>query len=232
MPRLKLIVHKPAGDSAMKIHALILLILATFGFCPGITAQSQKPLPILEVLPSAESLGPEWKRGITALFDPASQPPEIINTARPMPDSFKQERRAAVENPTNRISGWSHLHYEFHGTNGQCRYDVNIERHRSKETLVADFDRLLTLASDQYQKTEVETVGEAAVIYSEINYTNNPTLWFRRGNFRIWIAPLTSNRAWKDDTGLRHLAKALDGQIRNAAGAKDAEREPVGPHNK
>jgi hypothetical protein len=200
----------------MKTHTHILVALATFGFCLGVTAQSQKPVPILKALPTAESLGPEWKRGITVLFDTASQPPEIINTAKQMPDSFKQEQRAAVENPTNRISGWSHLFYEVNGTNQSGRYDVNIERFRSKEVLTAEFDRLLKLEAAQYHKTELKTVGEAAVIYSDA--TNGLTLWFRRGNFRVWICPLTVNRPWRDDLGLQQLAEALDDRLRADAG--------------
>jgi len=204
----------------MKTRTHILVALATFGFCLGVTAQSQKPVPILKALPTAESLGPEWKRGITVMFDPASQPPEIINTAKQMRDSFKQEQRAAVENPTNRISGWSHLFYEVNGTNQSGRYDVNIERFRSKEVLTAEFDRLLKLETAQYHKTELKTVGDAAVIYSDT--TNGATLWFRRGHFRIWIAPLYFHRPGKEDVGLQQLAKALDDQLRAGAGVDSA----------
>lgn len=211
----------------MKTHTHILLALATFGFCLGVTAQSQKPVPILKVLPTAESLGPEWKRGLTVLFDPASQPSEISNTAKPMRDSFKQAQRAAVENPTNRISGWSLLYYEVNGTNQSGRYDVNIARFRSKEVLTAEFDRLLKLEAAQYPKTKLKTVGDAAVFFSDS--TNGATLWFRRGHFRVWIIPVYFQGPGKEDAGLQQLAKALDDQLRAGAGVDSATGKSDSP---
>ena len=71
---------------------------------------------MLEALPTAEALGSGWSREISLLFDPASKPAELFAASAQLPESYKKERRAAVQNPTNRISGWSHAHFALQST--------------------------------------------------------------------------------------------------------------------
>jgi hypothetical protein len=210
----------------MKTSIHVLLVVAVSGFCLGVAAEPPPVRSVLAALPPAESLGPGWKRDIDALFDSASQPPEIIGASARIPDSFKQQQRLNMANPTNNVSGWGHLDYEFQGTNRHRRYEVNIERFRSKDRLYEEFNRLLTLESDQYQKTELKTVGESAVIYQHATGVSGLTLWFCRGNFRVWIAPMDSTASWKGDAEFQKLARALDDQMRNEAGPDAVKTKP------
>ena len=85
-----------------------------------------------------------------------------------------------------------------------------MDRYRSKGKVADDFRQLLALDTKEYQKTKVQGIGEAAVVYRNANVM---TLWFRRGNFRVWISPLFGSSRWEDDSGLQHLARAFDTRL-------------------
>jgi hypothetical protein len=174
-------------------------------------AWGQAPLPVLEALPTAEALGTGWSRQISLLFDPASKPAELFAPSSRLPESFKKERREAVQNPTNHISGWSHTHFSYQSTNTSRHYDIQVERYRSQDHLRADFDRLLAFDSAEYQKVPVNGVGDAAVFYRKIN--GGATVWFRRAAFKVWISPMATVTNWEQDGHLQHLAKLLDQRI-------------------
>ena len=171
-------------------------------------------MPVLEALPTAESLGAGWSREISLLFDPASKPAELFGASSQLSESFKKERLAAVQNPTNRISGWSHTHFTLHSTNTSRQYEVQVERYRSKDHLRADFDHLLALDQAEYQKVPVEGVGEAAVFFCRVN--GGSTVWFRRADFRVWISPMGTITNWEQDVHLQKLVKMLDQRITGA----------------
>ena len=177
-------------------------------------AQRQGPVPVLEALPTAESLGAGWSREISLLFDPASKPAELFGASSQLSESFKKERLAAVQNPTNRISGWSHTHFTLHSTNTSRQYEVQVERYRSKDHLRADFDHLLALDQAEYQKVPVEGVGEAAVFFCRVN--GGSTVWFRRADFRVWISPMGTITNWEQDVHMQKLVKMLDQRITGA----------------
>ncbi|MEI7732419.1 MAG: hypothetical protein WCO56_22805 [Verrucomicrobiota bacterium] len=190
---------------------------------PEIATAGSDPQSVLAMLPSEEALGPAWKREIGLLFDPLSQPSEILHTASPFPDSFKKEIRATVEGPEHAVSGWSNTHFTFQNTNRSCLYEVQIERYRNKEQLRAGFEQLLTFASYQYRKAPVNDLGDAAVFYQATNSTG-ATLWFRRGNFKVRIAAMNDTTHWEQDSNLQHLAKTLDQRI--LRGADKPEKVP------
>jgi len=194
----------------MKTSSDILAIIGALSLSFTVAAQDQEPLSVLEALPSAEVLGPHWSREISLLFDPASKPAEIVGASARLPDSCRNEKRNAVENPTNRISGWCHAHFIFQATNRTHQYEVQVDRYRSKGKVADDFRQLLALDTKEYQKTKVQGIGEAAVVYRN---ANGMTLWFRRGNFRVWISPLFGSSRWEDDSGLQHLARAFDTRL-------------------
>ena len=177
----------------------------------GVSAGAD-PQAILEALPTEDTLGSGWKREIGVLFDPLSKPSEILHTASPFPDSFKKEKRAGVEDPKGRVSGWSHTHFTLQTTNRSCRYDVQIERYRNKEHLREDFDPLLSLDSEQYRKTPVKDLGDTAVFYYDAKRSGG-TVWFRRAEFKVWIAPMNNLTNWEQDSDLQHLARILDQRI-------------------
>jgi len=175
-------------------------------------AAGSEPQAILDALPNEAALGVGWKREIGLLFDPLSKPPEILRAASPLPDSFKKEKRAGVEDTKGRVSGWSHTHFTLQTTNRSCLYDVQLERYRNKEHLREDFDQLLILDSAQYGKTPVKDLGDAAVFYYDAKGSGG-TLWFRRADFKVWIAPMNNLTNWEQDSDLRHLARVLDQRI-------------------
>lgn len=120
---------------------------------------------MLEVLPTAEALGPGWSREITFLFDPASQPSELFGGTSKLPDAFKQQNREAIENPTNLLSGWSHTHFTFKSAKTSRHYEVQIERYRSDYQLEADFNNLLAFDSAEYRRLPIDGLGDAAVLF-------------------------------------------------------------------
>jgi hypothetical protein len=174
-------------------------------------AWAQAPLPVLEALPTTEALGPGWRREISVMFDPASKPPELFAASSRLPERFKQERREAVQNPTNLISGWAHSHFSLQSTNTAHHFDVQIERYRNREHLAADFNQLLAFDSAEYQKVPVDRIGDAAVFYSKTN--NGTTLWFRRADFKVWIAAMGTATNWLQNEHLQRLARMLDQRI-------------------
>lgn len=177
-------------------------------------AWGQSPLPVLEALPTAEALGAGWSMEVSLLFDPARKPTELFAASSRLPESFKKERRAAVQNPTNQISGWSHTHFSFQSTNTSHHYDVQVERYRSQDHLRADFDHLLAFDSAEYQKVPVNGVGDAALFYRKIN--GGATVWFRRADFKVWISPMGTVTNWEQDGHLQRLARLLDQRILGA----------------
>ena len=202
---------------------VILSVIGAFSLCSNVAAQDQDPLPVLEALPPSELLGPNWSREISLLFDPASDPSEIVIASAKLPETFRKERLEAVENPKNRISGSCHAHYDFQGKTGNQRYEIQVNRYRSKKIVEADFAKLLALGTKQYQKAEIYGIGEAAVIYS---HSGGMTLWFRRETFYIWISPLAGSRRWEDDSALQHLAKAFDARLDEKLGDKTTATVP------
>ncbi len=188
-----------------------------------VAAPDPEPLPVLEALPPPEMLGPNWSRHLCLLFDPASNPAEIVEASAQVTDAFRTEKRNAVANPTNEISGWSHAHYIVQGTNGSHRYEVQVDRYRNPQRAARTFGQLLGSEPKDCQKTEVQGIGEAAVIYRD---ASGMTLWFRSGPFRVWISPLTGNWRWEDDAALQQLAKAFDTRLSAMRRDKTAGADP------
>ena len=186
-------------------------VIGAFSLCFCVAARDQESLSVLEALPTTNVLGSNWSRHISVLFDPASQPAEIVAVGSQLPEARKQEHRNAVANPTNRISGWSHVHYEFQGTNGNQRYELQVDRYRSESSASEDFRKLLASDTKEYQKTEIQGIGEEAVVYRG---ASGMTLWFRRGAFRVWLSPLFGTRRWEDDSALQQLARAFDARLK------------------
>jgi hypothetical protein len=176
---------------------------------------------VLEALPTAEALGLGWSREISVLFDPASKPAELFAASSRLPESFKKERRDAVQNPTNQISGWSHTHFTLQSTNTSRHYDVQIERYRNKGQLRSDFDQLLAFDAAEYQKAPVDKLGDAAVFYRSMK--GGATVWFRRADFKVWISPMGAVTNWEQDGQLQHLTRMLDQRIAGRTG------QPVKP---
>jgi hypothetical protein len=191
-----------AGKSFVAGSTVLLL-------CTRIAASASDPQAILDALPDEAALGSGWKREIGLLFDPLSKPSEILHAASRLPDSFKKEKRAGVEDAKGKVSGWSHTHFTIQATNRSGLYDVTIERYRNKEHLREDFDRLLILDSEQYRKTPVKDLGDAAVFYYDAK-GSGATVWFRRAAFKVWIAPMNNLTNWEQDSDLRHLARIID----------------------
>jgi hypothetical protein len=188
------------------------LLAAIAAFSLWCTATlGQGPLPVLAALPTAEALGVGWSRQVSLLFDPASKPTELFAPSSQLPESFKKEKREAVENPTNRISGWSQTHFTLRSTNAFRNYDVQVARYRSQDRLRADFDHVLAFDSAEYQKVWVDGVGDAAVFYYKVN--GGATVWFRRADFKVWISSIGIGTNWGQDEHLQHLAKLLDQRI-------------------
>ena len=194
-----------------RVLKLMWAVIGGFSVCLCAAVQGQGPLPVLEALPTAEALGSGWSREISLMFDPASKPPELLAASTRLPESYKKERRATVQNPTNRISGWSHTHFTRQSTNTSYHYDVQIDRYRRKDHLRADFDKLLAFSSAEYQKIPVDGIGEAAVFYRSLK--GGATVWFRRADFMVWITPMGDLANWAQDGHLQHLAKMLDQRI-------------------
>jgi hypothetical protein len=193
-------------------------------------SQAQGPMPVLEALPTAEALGPGWSREVSVLFDPASKPAELFAASSRLPESFKKERREAVQNPTNRISGWSHTHFTFQSTNTTHHYDVQVERYRSQDHLRADFAQLLAFYSAKYQELPVNGVGDAAAFYRRIN--GGATVWFRRADFKVWIWPMATVTNWEQDAHLQRLARLLDERILAATAQGMKPSQPKNERNK
>jgi hypothetical protein len=204
-------------------------VIGAISLCSGVSAQDQAPLAVLEALPRPEVLGGGWSRDVSLLFDPASQPAEIIGATARLPDSFRKEKRDAVENPTNRISGWAHAHFEFQATNRTAWYEVQVDRYRSKQKLAEDFAQLLAFNAEEYQKKEIQGIGEAAVVY---RHASGMTLWFRRGTFRVWISPMNSTSSWENDSGLQHLTRAFDKRLDALLLDKKTQPEPKAGNEK
>jgi hypothetical protein len=175
----------------------------------GITAAGAEPQAILHVLPSEESLGQQWKREVSLLFDPLSKPAVITPETSTLPESFKNEQLDTVANPQSHVSGWGNAQYTLHLTNGPAVYDVQIYRYRDRLRLAEEFDQLLRLDSEQYQHSPVKGLGDAAVFYRSTR-TPGSTLWFRRADFKAWIAPSSSVTRWEEDVNLQNLATQLD----------------------
>jgi len=207
----------------MRFLRSIFPVVGAFILCSGAAAQDQAPLAVLETLPPTEVLGAGWSRDISLLFDPASKPAQIVGGTARLPDSFRRDRQNAVESPTNRISGWTHAHFDFQAKNRTVRYEVQVERYRSKQKLTEDFDRLLAFNAEQNQKKEIHGIGEAAVVYRN---ASGMTLWFRRGTFQVWIGPMNSTSSWENDTGLQQLTKAFDKRLAALLLEKKPQLEP------
>jgi hypothetical protein len=190
----------------MKTQNSLFPLVGALSVVLSAAAQDQKPLPVLDALPSAESLGSNWRREIGLLFDSASNPAQIVGSTT-LPDSWKKAKREAVDNPTNRVSGWSHAYFDYQSTNATNRYVVQVERYRNKQRVIEDFNHLLTFNATDYQKKDIKGIGEAAVVYCN---ASGMTLWFRTGTFRVWISPISPTRSWEKDTALRELAKAME----------------------
>lgn len=206
----------------MNIVKHTLAVLGGFSLCFCAAAQGQAPLAVLAALPTAEALGSGWSREISLLVDPASKPAELFGASARLSESFKKERRDAVQNPTNRISGWSHTHYTLQSTNTSRQYDVQVERYRSKDHLRSDFAHLLAFDSAEYRKAPVDGLGDAAVFYGDIK--GGATVWFRRADFKVWISTMGAVTNWAQDRHLQHLAKMLDQRI---VGGADKATKPV-----
>ena len=185
-------------------------------------AAGVEPQPILDVLPTEESLGPRWKRHVGLLFDPHSKPTEITSIATPLPESLKNEQRDGVANPQSKVSGWSNVHYTLQMTNGPAVYEVQIYRYRDRQRLAEEFDQLLRLDSEQYQHSPVKGLGDAAVFYRSTR-TPGSTLWFRRADFKAWIAPSPCDTNWEEDVNLQLLAIQLDQRIVQMTGDPKSE---------
>ena len=184
------------------IVALILVLSAR--------AQTNGTLPVLQALPTAEILGPGWKAEIGVLFDPASNPQEIVNSPY-LTERWKKERREVVLNPTNRLAGWSLCYFEFQRAKGSAGYDVEVCRQRSRKYVVEGFTN--TVASAQSQGVDsmvIDGVGEAAVACRN---SKGMTLWFRRGAFMVSISQRVITNGWDDDPDLRQLARAIDERL-------------------
>ena len=215
----------------MKTPSNILAVIGALIVTFNAGAQTQEPVPVLQAFPTAEVLGPAWKREIDLLFDPASNPAEIC-TSTVVPDSWKKAKREAVENPTNQISGWSHAHFDFYAgkeTNRYIRYEVQVDRNRSKQQVIEVFNRLLTLDRKEYQKKEIKGLGEAAVVYWD---GSGVCVWFRRGAFVVWISPMNMDATWENDPALQQLAKALDERLDARIPDKKTRTESKGAREK
>lgn len=188
----------------------MLLVIGCLMHCHGVAAQNQEPLTVLEALPTAESLGTGWSRHIALLFDPASDPHLIVGPMAQLPDCFRKSLQGAVNNPTNTISGWALADFFVRSTNRIARYELQLNRYRSKEKLVEDFDRLLASNAKGYQKLQVQGIGDAAVAFRD---QGGMTLWFRKGSYRVSISPMSSGSSWEGDTELRWLAKEIAGRL-------------------
>jgi hypothetical protein len=86
-----------------------------------------------------------------------------------------------------------------------------VERYRNQSDLIDDFNRLLTLETDKYQRTAVDGLGDAAVYYWSVNGPG--TLWFRRADFRVWVTPFNMMTNWQQDGDFVRLARNVDHQI-------------------
>jgi hypothetical protein len=53
-----------------------------------------------------------------------------------------QERRAAVRNLTNKVSGWGYTGYSIQRGKFPRKFDVDIQRYRNLDDLEADFEGL------------------------------------------------------------------------------------------
>jgi hypothetical protein len=169
---------------------------------------------ILEALPTADHLGINWTREVSLLFDSRSDPTEMPATTVPLPDALVLEQRAAVRDPAGKVSAWANVQYDLRSAHTTNRLDVQIYRYRSKEALIEDFDHLLALDTERYEKTMITDLAAVAVAFRDAR-TGSGTLWFRIGNYRVWISP-GSSFSWGSDPSLRHLAWALIRQLGTA----------------
>ena len=169
---------------------------------------------ILEALPTVDHLGTNWSREVSLLFDSRGDPTEMLATTLPLPDALVLEQRAAVRDPAGKVSAWANVQYDLRSAHTTNRYDVQIYRYRSKEALIEDFDRLLALDSEQYEKTMIRDLAAVAVAFRDAR-TGSGTLWFRIGDYKVWISP-GSSFSWGSDPSLQQLARALIRQLGTA----------------
>ncbi|HZQ47533.1 MAG TPA: hypothetical protein VFC07_11005 [Verrucomicrobiae bacterium] len=189
---------------------IIALATVALGFIFSATAQQQPS--VSEMLAGSNSLGTGWEQKIYLLFDSAAAPAEIIQTAGNPPQSALKNWRRGVQDANGKISGWVLAHYSTaSGTNGP-KYEVHLERFRSHDALLSDFEKLLETAEATPGSCPLKQIGDAAFVSSDAQGTG-VKVWFRRGNFRVWISPVGAPRQWNEDTSLHLLAQAIDQRI-------------------
>jgi len=212
---------RPCVQHTMKVSLLILVTIGTLCLCLFAAAEDKAPLAVLDALPPPDALGVGWEREIAVLFDPASSPSELFAASSRLPESFKQDRRDRVRNPTNQISGWCHLHFTLQTSNATRRYDVQMQRYRNKDRLRADFSKLELADVAEYHKVPVDGLGDAGLFCRSKN--GGSTVWFRRADFMVWIAPMGLVTNWEQDSQLKYLSRKIDQRI---AGRKARAIEP------
>lgn len=124
-------------------------------------------------------------------------------------EAVSTERKQASE---TLLPGWVNASFRFQATDSLIKqFTVQMNRYGSTARLNAAFDHLLTLEHEVYKRVPAAGIGEAAVIYCDEGGMN--TLWFRRGDFIVWISPFTQNAVGEGNEHARKLAEVIDARL-------------------
>ncbi len=189
---------------------LFILAITAVAFLFTPTAQCQPS--VSEMLADTSSLGTGWDRKIYLQFDSDASPAEVIETIKAPPESALKEWRRDMRDPNGKISGWVLAHYNIVSSTNHPKYEVHLERYRSHDALLADFEKILEIAAAQPGSIPLTHIGDAAALVADPQ-GNGAKVWFRRGDFRVWISPIGAHRSWDQDASLHLLAQAMDQHI-------------------
>jgi len=189
---------------------IIILAIAAFSFL--FTASAQSPPSVSDMLAQSSSLGPGWDRKIYLLFDSVAVPSEIVQTIKAPPESALNDWRRGVQDPNGRISGWVLAHYNLISSANSPKYEVHLERYRSHDALLADFEKLLESAVAQPGSMPLTHIGDADALVASPQGTG-AKVWFRRGNYRVWISQIGAPNSQQLAPSLQLLAQAIDQRI-------------------
>jgi hypothetical protein len=181
---------------------------------------------MLEAMPTPDELGPGWTREEAAIFDAHD---DMVNR-RPeggaIPSQFDKAKSgepanfgAAVHDSMRNISGGARVHYRFQSAEGTNRYEVQLQRYRSKEQLVQDFDKVWALDSGRYERKRIGQIP-ALAIELEDRVTGSCAIWVRAAQFKATIAG--AGGSWEEDGALRGL---VEGLVRRMHSAKPTDQE-------
>lgn len=189
---------------------LFILAIATFAFLFTASAQSQPS--VSEMLAETSSLGPGWDRKIYLLFDSVASPSEIIATIKTPPESALKDWRRGVQDPNGKISGWVLAHYNLLSSSNSPKYEVHLERYRSHDALLADFEKLLETAVAQPGSMPLSSIGDTGALVAD-PHGAGAKVWFRRGDYHVRISPIGASKGREMAPSLQLLAQAIDQRI-------------------